>query len=144
LRFWDASAVLPLLVSEAATTTMMKERSRDPDAVVWWATEVECESAIARSEREGFLTSADGLLARDRLEELKERWVEVEPAEPQRRAARRLLRTHPLRAADALQLAAALVAAEANPEGLELMTLDERLADAAHREGFRVVPQQQV
>ena len=123
---------------------MLEEHGRDPEVVVWWATEVECESGIARGEREGLLTGAEGTLARERLEELRERWVEVEPAEPQRKAARRLLRTHPLRAGDALQLSAALVAAEADPVTLELVTLDDRLAEAARREGFQVVPQQQV
>lgn len=123
---------------------MLEEHARDPEVVVWWATEVECESGIARGEREGLLTGAEGTLARERLEELRERWVEVEPAEPQRKAARRLLRTHPLRAGDASQLSAALVAAEADPVTLELVTLDDRLAEAARREGFHVVPQQQV
>lgn len=123
---------------------MLEEHGRDPEVVVWWATEVECESGIARGEREGLLTGAEGTLARERLEELRERWVEVEPAEPQRKAARRLLRTHPLRAGDASQLSAALVAAEADPVTLELVTLDDRLAEAARREGFHVVPQQQV
>ena len=123
---------------------MLAEHGHDPEVVVWWATEVECESGIARGEREGLLTGAEGTLARERLEELRERWVEVEPAEPQRKAARRLLRTHPLRACDALQLSAGLVAAEADPVTLELVTLDDRLAEAARREGFQVVPQQHV
>jgi predicted nucleic acid-binding protein len=133
-----------LILEEPATTAMLEEHGRDPEVVVWWATEVECESGIARGEREGLLTGAEGTLARERLEELRERWVEVEPAEPQRKAARRLLRTHPLRAGDALQLSAALVAAEADPVTLELVTLDDRLAEAARREGFQVVLQQQV
>jgi uncharacterized protein len=133
-----------LILEEPATTAMLEEHGRDSEVVVWWATEVECESAIARGEREDLLTGAEGTLARERLEELRERWVEVEPAEPQRKAARRLLRTHPLRAGDALQLSAALVAAEADPVTLDLVTLDDRLAEAARREGFQVVPQQQV
>jgi predicted nucleic acid-binding protein len=45
---------------------------------------------------------------------------------------------HPLRAADALQLAAAVVAAEGIPASLSIVTLDERLAAAARREGFVV------
>jgi predicted nucleic acid-binding protein len=133
-----------LILEEPATTAMLVEHGHDPEVVVGWATEVECESGIARGERDGLLTGAESTLARERLEELRERWVEVEPSEPQRKAARRLLRTHPLRAGDALQLSAALVAAEADPVTLELVTLDERLADAARREGFKVVPQQQV
>jgi predicted nucleic acid-binding protein len=55
------------------------------------------------------------------------------------RRARRLLALHPLRAADALQLASALVACDERPDRLPLVTLDERLAAAAMREGFRVL-----
>ena len=49
------------------------------------------------------------------------------------------LRVHPLRAADALQLAAAFVAAERRPASLQVVTLDERLADAMRKEGFALV-----
>lgn len=122
----------------------MEERDGDPDMVVWWATEVECESAVARIQREGIVSPQEAEVARQRLEDLGDLWQEVEPGERQRRTARRLLRTHALRAADALQLSAALVAAEGEPAGLEFLTLDDRLADAARREGFRVRPQQQV
>jgi hypothetical protein len=54
--------------------------------------------------------------------------------------AKRLLARHTLRAADALQLAAALLAADDDPQRLEFVTLDERLAEAARLEGFRVLP----
>jgi predicted nucleic acid-binding protein len=63
----------------------------------------------------------------------------VQPVTAVRTTAIRLLRVHPLRAADALQLAAAIVAAEDHPATLQLVTLDERLAQAAEREGFEVV-----
>ena len=63
----------------------------------------------------------------------------IRPTERVRRAAARLLRVHPLRAADALQLAAAIVGSEDRPETLPFVTLDDRLADAATREGFRVI-----
>jgi uncharacterized protein len=46
---------------------------------------------------------------------------------------------HPLRAADALQLAAAFAAAEGRPGSLELITLDDRLCLAARKKGFAVV-----
>ncbi|MFZ1888102.1 MAG: hypothetical protein WAU33_08715 [Candidatus Binataceae bacterium] len=49
------------------------------------------------------------------------------------------MRSHPLRAADALQLGAAIVAAEEEPMSLEFVTLDRKLADAAAKEGFRVL-----
>ena len=65
---------------------------------------------------------------------------EVLPADSVRASAQRLLRVHPLRAADSLQLAAALLACEQDPPSLELVCLDDRLAEAAGREGFPVVP----
>jgi hypothetical protein len=52
----------------------------------------------------------------------------------------RLLRVHPLRAGGALQLAAAIIAADFQPNALEFVTLDARQADAAEREGFRIAP----
>lgn len=107
--------------------------------IVWWATEVECAWGLARLEREHELAPSAARRAFERLEEFTRHWTEIDPGETIRRAARRLLRVHPLRAAGALQLAAALDAAEQDPASLELVTLDRRLADAAQREGFSVV-----
>jgi len=56
-----------------------------------------------------------------------------------RNRAIRLLRLHPLRAAAALQLAAALTAAAEDPERLDLVSSDDRLSAAAQREGCRVL-----
>ena len=77
--------------------------------------------------------------ALERLRAISEQWNEVAPGEAVRAIAQRLLRVHPLRAVDALQLAAAIVAAGRDPASLEFVCLDDRLADAATREGFRVV-----
>ena len=106
--------------------------------VVWWATEVECSSALARLGREGYATRS-AVIARRRLDAFRVRWNEVDPSDAVRRLARRLLDVHTLRAADALQLAAALQAAEESPEKLSFISLDDRLTDAARREGFSVV-----
>ena len=107
--------------------------------VVWWATQVECASAAARLRREGLITPGQEARALDLLAQLWESVVEVQPSSAVRTLAGRLLRTHPLRAADALQLAAALVWA-GTPAGDVVVTLDQRLAEAAALEGFRVVP----
>jgi len=136
MRFWDASAIVPLLMTEAATKALQGRAGTDPAMLVWWATEVECASAIARLERDGALDVAAVNEAFDRLKRLGEGWHEVEPSDAVREAAVRFLRVHPLRAADALQLAAAFVAAERRPSSLEIVTLDERLAAAARKEGF--------
>ena len=50
-----------------------------------------------------------------------------------------MLRVHPLRAADALQLAAAVAFAEDNQAGVRFVSFDARLNDAAAREGFPVL-----
>jgi len=136
VRFWDASAIVPLLMTETATRVLQERARTDPSMLVWWATEVECASAIARLERDGALDTAAVNEAFERLGRLREGWHEVEPGDAVREAAVRFLRVHPLRAADALQLAAALVAAERRPSSLEIVTLDDRLAAAARKEGF--------
>jgi predicted nucleic acid-binding protein len=139
VRFWDSSAILPLLVGEAQTDATQVIAKDDPVMLVWWATQVECVSAISRLERQGDLTSEATQAALERLDALAEGWNEVQPVEATRRAARRLLRVHSLRAADAFQLAAAVVAAEGHAPSLEIVTLDDRLAEAAQREGFVVL-----
>jgi predicted nucleic acid-binding protein len=138
LRFWDSSAILPLLVGEATTDAIRALAQEDPAMLVWWATEVECVSAIARLERQEDLSTDATVVALERLDALAEGWSEVQPVEAARRTARRVLRVHNLRAADALQLAAAIVAAEGHPASLEIVTLDDRLTAAARREGFVV------
>lgn len=139
MRFWDSSAVVPLLVAEPASLTVLSEFDRDPDLVVWWATDVECVSALARLEREANLAAAGLAIALRRLDALRTGWQLVQPVERIRTTAIRLLRVHPLRAGDALQLAAAIVAAEEHPATLPFVTLDQRLRDAAEREGFPAV-----
>ena len=111
----------------------------DPVLLVWWGTAVECASALARLERESALDSSATTLAFGRLAQLTASWQEVEASDLVRETAVRLLRVHPLRAADSLQLAAAFVAAEGRPATLELVTLDDRLALAAQKEGFVVI-----
>jgi hypothetical protein len=138
MKFWDASAIVPLLVAEASTAQVQAMATRDPAMLVWWATEVECASAMARLERDGALDEPAATQAFDRLRQLAGSWHVVEPNDPIRETAVRLLRVHLLRAADALQLAAAIVAAERRPASIELVTLDERLAIAARKEGFVV------
>ncbi len=139
MRYWDSSAVVPLLVSEQSSPAMLEAVEADPQLVVWWASEVECISAITRREREGALDASDVAAATDRLDALAAAWRQVEPIALVRQTAIRLLRTHPLRAADALQLAAAIMAAGGSPGTLPFVTLDERLALAAQREGFPAV-----
>jgi predicted nucleic acid-binding protein len=140
MRFWDSSAVVPLVVAESATPALNALLREDGVMLVWWGTMIECASAIARREREGALSSAATSDALDRLRAFSEAWQEVQPAHVVRRMAIRLLRVHQLRATDALQLAAALVVAESDPTGVPFVSLDDRLNEAAAREGFSILP----
>lgn len=139
MRFWDASAVVPLIVSEPASGDMLALLEGDAEMLVWWGTPVECTSALARREREGALAPGGVAVAVDRLRKLARAWQEVVPADVIRSTAQRLVRVHPLRAADALQLAAAIAASEQDPASLAFVCLDDRLSEAAAREGFPLV-----
>jgi predicted nucleic acid-binding protein len=140
VRFWDASAIVPLLLGQPATRVVQPLIEEVPEAVIWWGTPLECASAVARLRREGGLGPRAEADAHELLQEWREQCAEIQPTDRIRALASRLLRTHPLRAADSLQLAAALEWA-GSPDGHVLVTLDRRLAHAALAEGFRVVPE---
>lgn len=139
MRFWDSSALVPLIVRQRASGRMRSLYRSDASVLAFWSARVECESALARLEREGRLRRHSASAARGRLHRFAGTWQEVQPIESLREWALRLLRVHDLRAADALQLAAALCASEGSPGSLSLVCLDERLAAAAEREGFLVL-----
>ena len=136
MKFWDSLAVVRLLVPEVMSGSVQRLYEDDPVMAAWWATEIECTSAIARRQRLGQLPEAVAAEGFVRLKALREGWHEVEPGEELREAAKRLLRVHDLRTADALQLAAAVYVAEARPSTLQFVSLDDRLLAAARREGF--------
>lgn len=140
MRFWDSLAVVPLLVAEAATDVARTALREDAAMIVWRLTGTEIISALFRRRRAEEIDEAGVAAAQRRLAALEARWTAVEDLDPVVRRARRLLSTHSLRSADALQLAAALIACDEHPELLPLVTLDDRLAQAARREGFAVVP----
>lgn len=139
MRFWDTSAVVPLLLEQKATGEVAGLLTDDPGIVAWWGTSVECASAAARLRREERLTVHEEDRVLELLDQLRDSWTEVLPSEEVRDRAARLLRVHPLRPADAFQLAAARLWADGS-SGAELVTFDERLALAARLEGFRVLP----
>lgn len=139
MKFWDASAIVPLLIAQRSSAPLRAAHAADPLMFVWWATQIECTSALARLEREGLLDDQNLRAAHKRLRQLVATWQEIDPSDEVRETATRFLRVHPLRAGDALQLAAAFVAASGRPSSLEFVVLDERLATAAQKEGFALV-----
>ncbi len=139
MRFWDSSAITPVFVEEP-TSDRMRDLADDGSTLgVWWGTIVECTSAVGRRERSGDLLPEDAADALVTLGRLAEQWAEIPPTDRLRDDARRMIRAHGLRAGDAFQLAAARAASDDHPETLPFVTLDDRLALAASREGFPVL-----
>jgi len=135
--FWDTSALLPLVIEEPKS---LRAANLYPhySVVVWWATEVEIHSGLARLRREKSLTQGSFIGAQNLFGQLACGWLIIHESPTIAPSACRLLELHPLRAADALQLAAALEACEHNPLGFPFITADQRLADAARQMGFLV------
>jgi len=140
MMFWDSSALVPVAVDEAYTPRVHELLDADPDLAIWWGSSVECASAVARLSREGVLDARGEQQARRVLDTVFAAAAAVRPTERVRASALRLVRVHELRAADALQLAAALEWAEGGSEHRRLVTLDHRLATAGRDEGFDVQP----
>jgi hypothetical protein len=136
MKYWDASGIVPLLVRQARTQDMERLLQEDSAVVTWWGTPLECLSALMRLVRERRLTADDLSGAERRLHELRNGWDEILPSEACRRMAERMLRVHALRAADALQVAAALVASDHDPSRLEIVCLDQRMSEVGRKEGF--------
>jgi uncharacterized protein len=140
LKFWDSSALAALALRQLATEQVDAILGHDRETVVWWGSRVECASALARAVRSGEVDERRQLQVRRTLAMLWLRSREVEPAEELRDRAMRLLDLHPLRTADALQLAAALDWCGERTAGAGFVCLDQRLRAAAMREGFDVYP----
>jgi len=139
MRFWDTSCIVSLLVSEPSSAFCRQALEEDTLMAVWWYTPTECISALMLRQREGLPISmiTDALQG---LDALTSRWMTINPSPLLASTARRLLRVHPLRAADALQLSASLTLAAGHPETLPFVCLDDRLREAASKEGFPVLP----
>ena len=140
MKFWDASAVIPLCVDEEQTQIIQDIAKKDGALVVWWGSIVESYSAFARLRRDRSLSPDDETEGVMVLSELADAWTEIEPSDDIREITRRLLQNYPLRAADSLQLAAALVWCDKSPKGHHFVCLDARLREAAAKEGFTVLP----
>lgn len=140
MRFWDSSALIPLLLQEATSARLRDLLRRDPAVALWWGTQVECASALARRQRDGSLARSGLRQALSALDGLRAGATEIGPTEEVRTRAVRLLAIHPLRAGDALQLAAALIWSQERVRGVGFVSMDDRLRGAAAREGFQVLP----
>ena len=136
--FWDSSALVPLCVQEI-TSRQAQSQVRKSLPVVWWGSPVEVQSAITRLHRQGRLKDVEKQGALSRLALLSRGWREILPADSLRDLARRLLDAYQLRAADSLQLAAALTWCQQRPMRRNFVCGDQRLSKAAEATGFSVL-----
>jgi predicted nucleic acid-binding protein len=141
VRFWDASALVPLVVDEPTTDLLRGLFMADKKVIVWWVTPVECAAALSRRHREGGLSVEIYEYALKVLVGESAGWRPVAPTELVREEAMRAVRLHALKAGDALQLAAARAWAQQRPAGHALVSLDEKLRRAAAVEGFTILPE---
>ncbi len=140
MRFWDSSALVPLLFAEERSRVVRPLFLEDRGLVWWWSTPVECASALWRRHRAGDLDRASLDRALAALESFQAQAETVMPEDAVRVRARQLLKVHALGSADALQLAAALAGCRSSAADAEFVCFDRRLREAARREGFLVLP----
>ncbi len=138
--FWDSSALVPTMVPDTRSGVTASLLQSDRHVILWWGSPVECQSALHRQHREDRISLRLLNEALGRLGELIEDADFITPANRLRERAGRLVAAHPLRAADALQLAAALSWCDEAPQGDAFVCLDDRLREAARREGFSILP----
>ncbi len=139
MTYWDSSAIVRVLCAQQDPEGRPALLLKDGGVTTWWGSKVECAAALHRLRREKAFSEAELIQVLTKLETFFETCVEIEATEEVRKRAVRLLRTHPLRAGDAFQLAAALVASRESPDSLPFVGNDQRLNAAAAREGFLVL-----
>lgn len=105
---------------------------------MWWATAVEGRGALVRLQRERMLSDSAFRVSCECFSTLLFSAKEILPSVNVRESAFQQLERFPLRAADALQLAAALVWCGERPRGRWFVCADRRLAAAATAAGFEV------
>lgn len=136
--FWDSSALMVLFCQQPPCEKAHQLARTFSRQVVWWATPVEIVSALARLHRDGLVSAPSLQRNLAKLASLQKTWVVVQPVEQIRETAQSLLLQHPLRAADSLQLAAALAWCRHKPKRRPFVCFDMRLALAAEASGFEV------
>lgn len=140
MKFWDASALVPLLVAEDQSGYCLQILKGDPEILMWCMSRVEVVSALTRRLREQSLAIDRFDHARIRFTRILESAYQIAAIDKVINRAIRLLQVHPLRAADACQLAACLIATQEDPARLPMICFGQRLQSAAVKEGFVVNP----
>lgn len=139
LAFWDTSALVPLCCAQAGLSSRSRQLFRQfKRPIIWWGTEVEIHSALARLKDEGALTEREMASSIKRWEMLRQVARDVNPTAQVLRLAVELPARYQLRALDAFQLAAAIAWCQEQPRRRPFICFDDRLARAATAAGFTV------
>lgn len=138
MRYWDTSALLPLLLKQRCSENIREIIKEDKAISTSWISKVELSSAICRLEREGHISEIelDSLLRR--VDMLIQSCCIVHPSEKLSDRAMRALRSHSIKSLDAIQLASALIVSKDVTNNFEFITLDKQLGNIARKEGFIV------
>ena len=139
MRYWDASALVPLIVAERDSDLVRGWLSEDDHIVTWVWTRTEITGAIERRTREELLSRLQRREVLERLGVLAGSWDEVTDVLAVRSRANALLARHALRAADAGQLGASLLVQEQLAGPLTFACRDQRLSSSADLEGLRIL-----
>ena len=141
MKYWDASALVPIFVDEPRTSVVRRLLQDDSRVITWLWSRTELVSAIERRVRDGSLPRVERRGFLDKISTFASGWEEVSDSSAVSLRANMLLAIHPLRSVDAGQLAAAILAQAQLSKSLDFVCLDKRLCSAAEREGFRVLPE---
>jgi len=136
--YFDTSALVKLCVLETGTPLAVALWEGGDSLVTSRMADLEVRAVLAAAERIGRIDAARAVMARERWNELWPGLAKIEVTPALADAAGAIADRRPLRAADAVHLASALLLREA--ETL-FAAWDRRLADAARAEGLMVLPQ---
>lgn len=138
MNFFDASALVKRYIRESGSSSVQR-LLREGTPSVSRLTEAEVSSAFARRRREGTLSEPQHARVLGALRSDLARFHVVELSGDVVSRVHALLGRYPVRAADALQLASALVLREAVGT-VAFVAYDVRLREAARAEGFVLAP----
>jgi predicted nucleic acid-binding protein len=138
IAYLDTSALVKLYVKENGSAAVRAACDRAEALATSRLSYVEAHTAAARRAREGNLSQKAKARFAENLERDWPRYVVVEVSEVVCRLAVELAGRHPLRAADALQLASALFLRESTRQPVLFLCFDERLVAAAQGEELAV------
>jgi uncharacterized protein len=137
IAYFDTAAVIPLVIGEPSSETCTRIWNEATRSISVRLLYPEARAALARAQRMGRITTRQHEAAVAELQTIVTEIDHVEITAELARSAGDLAQTHHLRGYDAVHLAAAIAAFDAE---LVLVTGDNDLASAARSLGLSVAP----